>query len=869
MTLTRKWVRWSAVWALLLGVLTACTPDTSPLAVLPTGATGAEIRSGIPSGRVGRPIPEAVTIRIVDRIGNPVPNLEIAWSVAQGGGSANPATSRTNNRGEAATVWTLGTIAGTHTLTASPPGLEAQSITATALAGPPHSISSAGGDQQAQTVAAAAPDSLVARVVDEYGNVVRGANLAWAAVGGSVSPTTAVTNAAGEAKTRLVLGTVAGPVTVTASLTPAAPVTPATFRATANPGPPYSVVKVRGDDQTAVPQSTLPDSLVVRVADRYDNPVAGAEVVWVPEVGGTVTPATNVTSPRGEAWTRWTLGGGTGRTALTATVAGVSPIQFTATRLATHFNLSIEGFHLNQGNQTASGGIPAIAGRPGLLRVVVRANEPNTRTPPLRLRLYQGASLLREVVIPSPAAGVPVNPDLTSMHHSFNLTLRGDEVQAGMTLEAEIDPDASVPETTRADNRWPRGSGRAPLDVVTLAPLRIVFIPVYSTVTNRLGNITAGNAGSFLDATYQWIPSSAIIYAIRTPYTTNLDLRAVANWSTLVGEIQAARTVEGARDEYYHGIIGDFPGIPLAGMGYVPGTPSSPFRSSITYDRLPAAAGTVAHELGHNLGRFHSPCGDVAGPDPGYPHANARLGSTGFDILRGRLLHPLENADYMSYCHPRWTSDYTFAGILQWRRNDPLARAGEGSAPGGSVEGVLLWGEVGPGSAVLNPAFTLAAPAVLPARSGPNQLRGLAADGTEVFRISFEGEAVADGPDSEERHFAFLLPLPEGDRQRLASIELVTPSSRASRTSRQAGLPQDAGPGMIPAPAARVESVPGQLRVRWSADSFPMALLRDPATGHVLSFARGGDAWIRTDLDGRRVEVILSDGVRSFVAPVP
>jgi hypothetical protein len=40
-----------------------------------------------------------------------------------------------------------------------------------------------------------------------------------------------------------------------------------------------------------------------------------------------------------------------------------------------------------------------------------------------------------------------------------------------------------------------------------------------------------------------------------------------------------------------------------------------------------------------------------------------------------------------------------------------------------------------------------------------------------------------------------------------------------------------------------------------------MVLIRDPATGDVISFARGGE--IRLEVPSNEVELVFSDGVRS------
>jgi hypothetical protein len=70
----------------------------------------------------------------------------------------------------------------------------------------------------------------------------------------------------------------------------------------------------------------------------------------------------------------------------------------------------------------------------------------------------------------------------------------------------------------------------------------------------------------------------------------------------------------------------------------------------------------------------------------------------------------------------------------------------------------------------------------------------------------------------------------------------------------------------MPDPESAVDAAPsGRMRVRWNAAKYPMAMVRDAATGQVMGYVRrSGDAVVS---GGKRLEVVYSDGVRSVVKP--
>lgn len=93
----------------------------------PSGLTA--VGSNTRSGTAGSVILDSLAVRVTDRFGNPVPNVDVTWT-ASSGGTVSPASSRTDASGVAKARWTLGGSAGTQTATATVAGLGSVTFTA-------------------------------------------------------------------------------------------------------------------------------------------------------------------------------------------------------------------------------------------------------------------------------------------------------------------------------------------------------------------------------------------------------------------------------------------------------------------------------------------------------------------------------------------------------------------------------------------------------------------------------------------------------------------------------------------------------------------------------------------------------------------
>src|SRR5438477_721836 len=295
-------------------------------------------------------------VLLKDAGGNPVAGARVTFSVSGGGGSLTGGTQLTNAAGVATLgSWTLGTIAGPNTLTASAPGVTPVVFTATGLAGAAASIVKVAGDLQSAIVNTIVPIVPQVRIVDQFGNPVSGTTVsAVTSGGGSVVNATPVSDSAGIASVGgWRLGTLVGANGVKVGGTGLAG-SPITFSATGLVDVPSQMVAFAGDGQSALIGSALSINPAARVSDQYGNAVGGIPVTFSVNLGGgTVgTPAVVTTDTAGIARSpTWTLGLLAGLNTLGATATGLPAVTFSAQGIAsTASSIALNGGDLQTGS---------------------------------------------------------------------------------------------------------------------------------------------------------------------------------------------------------------------------------------------------------------------------------------------------------------------------------------------------------------------------------------------------------------------------------------------------------------------------------------------------------------------------------------
>lgn len=131
----RRVARLAALFSLgAVATLGACgdgLPGDFATVVVP-GTTTLAIQAGnnqsVPAGGVAA---TALTVRLADNTGAPMPGVTVTWAVTSGGGTVSPATTVTDVNGIALATFTAGSSAGTTVVTASAGGTSTASFTIT------------------------------------------------------------------------------------------------------------------------------------------------------------------------------------------------------------------------------------------------------------------------------------------------------------------------------------------------------------------------------------------------------------------------------------------------------------------------------------------------------------------------------------------------------------------------------------------------------------------------------------------------------------------------------------------------------------------------------------------------------------------
>ena len=528
-------------------------------------------------------------------------------------------------------------------------------------------------------------------------------------------------------------------------------------------------------------------------------------------------------------------------------------------------DLTIDGLYITQATQNyPAHDVGLIAGRSAWVRVFVLANQANTAAPQVNVNFVNG-STTNTLTINAPGSSTPTSVDTSNANVSWNMAVPAAWIAAGTAVSADVDPTNQITESNKSNNHFSYGA----LSMQSVHQWKITLIPIHTT-DGRTGTVenSSRTKNDLVDPARRLYPVPDTVDVVvgatfnsSTSGSSPLLKSDGTNWSGVLSELLAKRTADGITDRYYFGFVNVSYSSGVAGLGYI-GRPAA-----IGWD-YNGAEWVLAHEEGHNFGRQHSPCGGANNPDPNYPYPGGTIGVPGWDVFAASgNLKPTTDTDIMGYCSNQWISDYVYKSVLSFRAGqgtsfdvvqDVATSAMNATSGAAGKPGLLVWGRIEGGRMTLEPAFRVTTSGA-PIEAGPYTWEGKDAQRRVLARVPFQMYEVADVPNDEPKHFAFVVPLDAPAIDALATVHVMKGESELAVQKAKATTQTQTALNIF-----RVSDLPGRgAEIHWDAIAHPVLMLRDSRTGEVRGFLRGGDATIEDVPDN--LEIQLSDGVKSLV----
>jgi hypothetical protein len=284
---------------------------------------------------------------------------------------------------------------------------------------------------------------------------------------------------------------------------------------------------------------------------------------------------------------------------------------------------------------------------------------------------------------------------------TFQVAVPAEQVGADTRVAVELVECGEAPTGMMLQPRFP-AMGDMPLEARKAGVLKIKLIPLRANQrTPDTSDATLKVYRDYMEAMY---PVEKVEFTVGAPE----DVTYPVDWNNTIDQVRQLRQTERPEsDVYYYGLLAPTETLReycrrgcTAGVGYVGDLRQAATRVAMGLAFADETSGGVmAHEVGHNHGRGHAPCApgnQISGVDRSYPYTGAITDVWGYDSRKQTFFDPMSTKDIMSYCEPKWISDYTYAGLIDrvaGLSTSPLILSGE---PVAALYHVLLVDSQGP-----------------------------------------------------------------------------------------------------------------------------------------------------------------------------
>jgi len=362
-------------------------------------------------------------------------------------------------------------------------------------------------------------------------------------------------------------------------------------------------------------------------------------------------------------------------------------------------DFSIDNVRVNQAVQinpkSESVNAPLIANKKTIIRMFAHVKSDDAvQKVDVKLTLLREGKVFKELVKSVPLRDASFS-EADSSDFAITFTLDANEtLDAQSSFFVQIDSKDSYSESDETNNRYPQ-SGEQNLAFVQTPTLKVKLIPVTTFAGSvSLSSDLRNKIQNYLEAMY---PVSGVEVSVaKILDKSNIAINDNTKiWSDFLNDMIDIRKADINQDTtlqntFYVALFdkmgSDVSG--MAGLGVI--NDERNFNTSnfqpdlVSMVRVDSAdtnalLHTIAHEIGHNLGRRHidssnetnQKCLIADNVDANYTynslnHAYARIGKSGYDSYSNTLHEKEIYHDIMSYCKYLWISDYTYEGIYNF-----------------------------------------------------------------------------------------------------------------------------------------------------------------------------------------------------------
>ena len=256
-----------------------------------------------------------------------------------------------------------------------------------------------------------------------------------------------------------------------------------------------------------------------------------------------------------------------------------------------------------------------------------------------------------------------------SLASTWQVELDGSELQDDTSFRVVL-VDADRGEGGGDEARFPRDKTVLPLASSATGSLEVVLVPIRWNVdrSGRLPDTSDKQLALYKSLFERVYPAKRVTLTVHEP----LDFARSGSFSAVNDALVDLRAKENIDNRaYVHGLMNPADSFDAfcnngctTGLGFVVDDPADGSIRVSSGTGFPGidSAWTMLHEVGHQHGRSHAPCG-VSGADRQFPQRDGTIGLWGYDRSTPTMLN-ITSHDFMSYCEDEWVSQYTWSALL-------------------------------------------------------------------------------------------------------------------------------------------------------------------------------------------------------------